>query len=122
MNRTHPIDAAAIGVVGLVRLARAVLVPCVALVLVVAGWQPSGPAAAAPVAVAAEPAPLAALLPDPAGVLPAGFEAVAPVARDWAGRPLDCLTVRELRLQARAAGHRALARNGRRADLLAALA
>jgi hypothetical protein len=30
--------------------------------------------------------------------------------------------VRELRQLARAAGHRALARNGRRADLLAALA
>jgi hypothetical protein len=103
MTRTHPIDAAAIGTVALVRLARAVLVPLVALVLTVAGWQPSGPAAAAPVALAAQPAPAA-------------------VARDWAGRPLDCLTVRELRLQARAAGHKALARSGRRADLLAALA
>jgi hypothetical protein len=96
VNRTHPIDAAAIGSVALVRLARAVLVPCVALVLTVAGYRP---AAATP---AAQPAP-------------------APVAGDWAGRPLDCLTVRELRLQARAAGHRALARSGRRADLLAAL-
>jgi hypothetical protein len=96
---THPIDAAAIGAVGLVRLARAVLVPCAALVLTVAGYRPS---AAAP---AAQPAP-------------------AVVARDWAGRivPLDYLTVRELRLLARAAGHRALARSGRRADLLAALA
>jgi len=110
MNRsTHPIEAAAVGTVALVRLARAVLVPCVALVLTVAGWQPpihrpwSGTAAAAPVALAAQPAPAA-------------------VARDWAGRPLDCLTVRELRLQARAAGFRALARSGRRADLLAALA
>jgi hypothetical protein len=100
---THPIDAAAIGTVALARLARAVLVPVVALVLTVAGWQPSGTAAAAPVALAA----------------PA---AVAAVARDWAGRPLDSLTVRELRLQARAAGFRALARSGRRADLLAALA
>jgi len=100
MNRTHPIEAAAVGSVALVRLARAVLVPCVALVLTVAGWQPSGTAAAAPMALAAP----------------------APVARDWAGRPLDSLTVRELRLQARAAGHRALARSGRRADLLAALA
>jgi hypothetical protein len=108
MNRTHPIDAAAIGTVALVRLARAVLVPLVALVLVLAGWQPpihrpwAGSAAAAPMALAA-PAP-------------------GPVARDWAGRPLDSLTVRELRLQARAAGFRALARSGRRADLLAALA
>jgi hypothetical protein len=109
---THPIESAAIGAVALVRLARAALVPCVALVLTVAGYRPAAAALAAP----------AALLPDPAGVLPAGFESVAPVARDWAGRPLDSLTVRELRLQARAAGHRALARSGRRADLLAALA
>jgi len=99
MSRTHPIESAAVGTVALVRLARAVVVPCVALVLTVAGWCPS------PAAAAAAPAP-----------------APAPVARDWAGRPLDCLTVRELRLQARAAGHRALARSGRRADLLAALA
>jgi hypothetical protein len=115
---THPIEAAAIGAVALGRLARTVLVPCVALVLVLAGWQPAGPAAPAAVALAAP----AALLSDPAGILPAGFESVAPVARDWAGRPLASLTVRELRLQARAAGFRALARSGRRADLLAALA
>ena len=102
MTRTHPIEAAAVGSVALVRLARTVLVPCVALVLLLAGWQPAGSPAVAAVALAA-PAP-------------------APVARDWAGRPLDSLTVRELRLQARAAGFRALARSGRRADLLAALA
>jgi hypothetical protein len=114
MNRTHPIEAAAVGSVALVRLARTVLVPCVALVMVLAGWQPpihrpwSGTAAATPMALAA-PAPAPA---DPSAL----------VARDWAGRPLDCLTVRELRLQARAAGHKALARSGRRADLLAALA
>ena len=100
MTRPHPIEAAAVGTVALVRLARAVVVPCVALVLTVAGWCTASTAAVAPAAVAAP----------------------APVARDWAGRPLDCLTVRELRLQARAAGHRALARSGRRADLLAALA
>jgi hypothetical protein len=95
MTRTHPIEAAAIGTVALVRLARTVLVPCVALVLTVAGWQPSGPAAAAPMALAA-PAP-------------------APVA-------LAPLTVVQLRQLARQAGHRALARSGRRADLLAVLA
>jgi hypothetical protein len=44
--KTHPIDAAAIGAVALIRLARAVLVPCVALVLTVAGWSPA-PAAVA---------------------------------------------------------------------------
>jgi hypothetical protein len=93
MNRTHPIDAAAIGAVGLVRLARAVLVPCVALVLTVVGWRPAGVAAAAPVALAAEPAP-------------------APAS----------LTVMQLRQMARAAGHRALGRSGRRTELLAVLA
>jgi len=88
-----------------VRLAVALLVPCIALVLVLSGYRP---APAAPTTVAT--------------LLPAGSETVATVARDCAGRPLDCLTVRELRLQARTAGFRALARSGRRADLLAALA
>lgn len=36
--------------------------------------------------------------------------------------PLQALTVRELRQQARKAGHKALARSGRKADLLAVLA
>lgn len=93
--KTHPIIAAAIGAVALIRLARAVLVPCVALILTVAGWRPAAPAAVAS-AVA------------PATVAPLGAVATLPV--------------RELRQLARAAGHRALARNGRRADLLAALA
>jgi hypothetical protein len=35
---------------------------------------------------------------------------------------LDVMPVRQLRQLARAAGHRGLARNGRRADLLAVLA
>jgi len=85
---THPIETAAIGALVIVRMARAALVPVVALVLTLAGWRPSP----------------------------------APIARDWAGRPFASLTVRELRLHARAAGYRALARSGRRADLLAALA
>jgi len=104
MSRTHPIDAAAIGTVALVRLARAVVVPCVALVLTVAGWCPASAASVAPAAA------LVALAADPAGVLPTGRMALA-------GLP-----VVELRRLARAAGHRALARSGRRSDLLAALA
>jgi hypothetical protein len=36
--------------------------------------------------------------------------------------PLDTLTVAQLRIMARAAGHKRLARSGRRADLLAVLA
>jgi hypothetical protein len=101
--KTHPIDAAAIGAVALIRLARAVLVPVVALALTVAGYRPA-PAAVASVAAPAAVASVAA----PATVAP-------PVA-------VASLPVRELRQLARAAGHRALARNGRRADLLAALA
>jgi hypothetical protein len=89
--QTHPIEAAAIGAVALIRLARAVLVPVVALALTVAGYRPA-PAA------------------------PATVAAVAPLVTGAS------LPVRELRQLARAAGHRALARNGRKADLLAALA
>jgi hypothetical protein len=47
--------------------------------------------------------------------------APAPLALPPASGPLDALPVRELRQLARAAGHRALARNGRKAELLAAL-
>jgi len=109
--KTHPIEAGAVAVVAVGRLVRAVAVPCVALVLTVAGYRPT---AAAPAAPATVPVPL---LVDPAGILPAGFESVAPVAAAQAA-----LTVVQLRQMARAAGFRGLARNGRRADLLAALA
>lgn len=78
------------------------------------GHRPTAPAA--PIAAAIEAAPAAPIT--------AAIETApaAPIARDWAGRPFGALTVRELRLQARAAGHRALARSGRRAELLAVLA
>ena len=82
----HPIELAAVGAVAAVRLARAVLVPVLALVLVLAGYRPA----------AATVAPLV--------------------------QPAAALTVVQLRQMARAAGHRALARSGRRVDLLAALA
>ena len=68
---------------------------------------------------AVESAPVAA---EPA---PAFVMACAPVAappRAVAAPPLDSLTVRELRSLARARGLTGLARKGRRADLLAALA
>jgi hypothetical protein len=103
--KTHPIEAAAIAAVAVVRLVRTVAVPVVALALTMAGCRSTAATPAAPAAPAAVPVLVA-----------------APVVRDWACRPLDALTVRELRLQARAVGLRALARNGRRADLLAALA
>jgi len=46
----------------------------------------------------------------------------APAAQHRPAPAVDRLTVRELRQLARQAGHRALARSGRRADLLQALA
>lgn len=92
----HPIELAAVGAVAAVRLARAVLVPVLALVLVLAGYRPAAPAAVASIEAPAAVAPLV--------------------------QPAAALTVVQLRQLARAAGHRALARSGRRVDLLAALA
>ena len=93
--KAHPIETAAVGALALACLARAVLVPIVALALTVAGWQPAQTTQPQPAA-----APMAAAQPAPA----------------------PRLTVVQLRQMARAAGHRDLARSGRRADLLAALA
>jgi uncharacterized membrane protein YphA (DoxX/SURF4 family) len=104
--KTHPIEAAAIAAVAIGRLARAAAVPLVALALTVAGYRP---APAAPAAVASA----APMVPDRTHV--AGL----PVA---VATPAAALTVVQLRQLARAAGHRALARSGRRADLLAVLA
>ena len=95
----HPIESAAVAAVAAVRLARAALVPIVALILTVAGWQPGQTAQ-----------------PQPAS-MPA---ASVPVYGGTVG--LHVLTVAQLRVMARQAGHRALARSGRRADLLAVLA
>ena len=89
----HPIESAAIGAVILARAVRVVLVPIVAVVLTVAGWQPGS---------TSQPQPLSM----PAASLPA----------------VNSLTVAQLRILARQAGHRSLARSGRRADLLAVLA
>jgi hypothetical protein len=88
----------------MVAIARALLVPALALVLTVAGWRP---APSAPPALAPEaPATPAAVAPVPA----------APLAPD-----LSRLTVQELRKVARASGLKQLARTGRRAELLASL-
>jgi hypothetical protein len=92
MQAAHPVEIAAVGAVGLARLARAILVPAVCLVLTIAGWQP---------AQTSQPQP-----------------AAAPMAAQPAPKRL---TVVQLRAMARANGHRALARSGRRADLLAVL-
>ena len=81
-------------------------VALVALLLTLAGWRP----AAAP---AARPAPL------PVVLTPAPAPLALPPA---AAPPLASLRVIELRQLARAAGLATLARSGRRADLLEALA
>lgn len=92
MKRHHPIESAAIGAVVLIRILRSAVVPMVALVLTVAGWQPGQ-------------------TPQP-----------QPASMPAASLPVNSLTVAQLRVMARSAGHRALARSGRRADLLAVLA
>lgn len=89
----------------LVAAAAVLLVAAVALLLTLAGWRP----AAAPVApeVLRQPEDFRVrLAPPPAPAEP----------------PLAALRVMELRALARAAGHRQLARNGCRAELLQALA
>jgi len=88
----HPIDVAAVAAVAAVRLARSAVVPVAALILTVAGWQPGQ-------------------TPQP-----------QPASMPAASLPVNGLTVAQLRIMARSAGYRALARSGRRADLLAALA
>ena len=80
---------------GLAWAVRAVVAPGLALLLTVCGYRPTRPAQKA--VKTAQPAP-------------------AP------SRSLEALTVAQLRQLARAAGHRALARSGRRAELLLALA
>ena len=96
--RHHPIDVAAIAAFAFCRLARVALVPVAALILTVAGWQPGS---------TSQPQPLSM----PAASLPVYSRTVG----------LHVLTVVELRTMARQAGHKQLARSGRRADLLQVL-
>lgn len=86
-------------------IARALLVPLVALVLTLLGWRP------APSAPPALPPEALTAAPDPLPLAP------APVAPELVG-----LTVAELRKLARASGLKTLGRTGRRRDLLEALA
>jgi hypothetical protein len=103
--------AAAATVEALALLLRPLVAHGLALLLTHAGWRPSPPRPA--------PAPLQQA-PAPPATPPAP---PAPIAATEAPRPqLEALPVRELRVMARAAGHRALARSGRRQQLLEALA
>ena len=106
MNRTdlHPVEVlllvAVLALEAAWLLARAALVPVVAVLLTVAGWRPA-------TAPPAPPPPLE----HPLAVVAAGL-----------AEGLAAVPVRELRQLARAAGlPRQLSRSGRRADLLAAL-
>ena len=96
--RSHPIELAAVAALLTLQAIRVLAVALAALVLTLTGYRPSK-------APGAAPAPIA-----------------PPAPRRPAAGPLTALPVRELRHLARAAGHRALARSGRRAELLLALA
>ena len=100
MRNQHP-DPTELAIVAALLTLQALRVPLVALValaLTLAGYRPSTAPAEAPAPIK----PTVASQPTP--------------------EPLAALPVRELRLLARTAGHRQLARSGRKADLLAALA
>lgn len=122
----HPTTTQACGPVDLLLLAAlataealAVLIAAaVALLLLLAGWRPAGPPAAAPSPAAPLP-PAPAAPPTAAPQLPASPERVT--AAPLPGDALAGLRVVELRALARAAGLPQLGRSGRRAELLAAL-
>jgi hypothetical protein len=98
--------AAAVVLEDLADTLRPVIAHTLALLLTIAGWRPASTATPARQQGPALPAAPA----KPSTVIAAH-------------RPqLEALPVRELRQMARAAGFRSLARSGRKADLLAALA
>jgi hypothetical protein len=116
--------AAAGCIEALALLLRPLLAPALALLLTLLSYcrpWPSSPPASAPPAVSAPP-----VAPLPRCKASAHLQSlcIAPTtqaATEAAGPQLQALPVRELRRLARAAGHRVLARSGRRADLLLAL-
>jgi hypothetical protein len=111
--------AAAATVESLALLLRPLVAHGLALLLTLAGWRPTPPRPApAPLQPAPAP-PTAPSIPEAAAAPPAAPRALPPAS---AAVDLQALPVRELRQLARAAGHRALARSGRRQQLLAALA
>jgi hypothetical protein len=98
--------ALAIAIEGLALLLRPLVAHSVALLLTLAGWRPS-PSRAASGALQGAQKPLDA--------------SSIPSATTATTEPLEALPVRELRQLARAAGHRSLARSGRRQQLLEVL-
>ena len=103
-TQAHPVELALVAGLAVALAVRELLAAAVALAGAVAGWRAPGPRARA-----TAPAPAAAMAP--AAVHPIG-ERLAMYGQ---------LPVRELRAIARAAGHRGLARSGRRLELLSAL-
>jgi hypothetical protein len=99
--------ALAVAIEALALLLRPLVAHSVALLLTLAGWRPL-PCSAASGALQGAQKPLAA--------------SSIPSATTATTEPLEGLPVRELRQLTRAAGHRALARSGRRQELLEALA
>lgn len=112
-NDPHPVELLMLAGLALGwaawQIARLLLVPVLALLLMLAGWRPAAAAPQAP-RLEEEPAAVAPL------VLACSAEPTA-----IAAPPLAALRVTELRALARAAGLPQLGRRGRRADLLAAL-
>lgn len=88
----------------LLAIARWLLLPLLCLTLALLGWRPASSHTPRRI--------------EPVASLPSAFT----TAPSPAPAPLASLPVRELRSLARAAGHRGLARSGRKADLLATLA
>jgi hypothetical protein len=113
MNRTelHPVEALLLVSWLALEAAATVLVALVALLLAIAPQGPSHPAAEVLAAPADPPIPADRCLPPVVHPLHA-------LAQDT----LEGLTVSELRRRARQLGLKALARTGRRTDLLQALA
>lgn len=108
----HPVELLLLLGLAVALAVRELSVALIGLAGAAAGWR-------APMAPATAPARATA----PAEIERAPMAPAAPMAHPIgdALAELGALTVRELRAMARDAGYRQLARNGRRADLLAAL-
>ena len=123
--------AAATCIEALAVLLRPLVAHSLALLLTLAGWQPPRPSSPTAPPVTPAPAQPAASAP-PAAPLPScqasalqqvrTTGSVTQDATEAAGPQLEALPVRELRRLARVAGHRSLARSGRRQQLLEVLA